>query len=141
MPKTPKTERKRNPELRDQMVYEYVREQIAKENHTPTFREIANALGFSNPGTALTIHRLVEKGLITFEKGMARSIRLTEPPEKVEAKLPLRKGGFFGPELELVDFSEVFQAGSYCEERDYGEPGEFVIYNRLGVEQGTLRKV
>lgn len=125
---------------KDQIVYDFVRRWIVENQSSPTFREIAEGLSISNAGAALAIHRLSQAGRVRFERYTPRSIRLVEGVNLVETRLPLLKeSGFFGSELELVDFSAVFRPGSYCKAIK-GQPGNYKILDHADRELGTLRK-
>lgn len=66
-------------ENKEQLVYEYIRNQIEQMGYPPSVREICAAVGLSSPSTAHGyIKRLVEKGLILQNGSKKRAITLPE---------------------------------------------------------------
>lgn len=62
-----------------QMVYEVLRRTIAQEGIAPSRRELAEMMGYSGHGSVSRhLKKLEEVGLISYEPGAARAIRLPE---------------------------------------------------------------
>jgi repressor LexA len=62
---------------RDKQVYNFIRDKIKTRGYGPTVREIGNAFDIQSPdGVMCHLNALVEKGLITREDRMARSVQL-----------------------------------------------------------------
>lgn len=57
----------------------YLREYIAEHSYGPTLREMMAAIGVSTPSVAAYhLERLRADGLVTFEDGKSRTVRLLE---------------------------------------------------------------
>ncbi len=70
---------------KEQLVYEYICNQIAWVGYPPSVREICSAVGLSSPSTVHGyIRRLEEKGLIVKDGAKKRAIRLPDAFETEE---------------------------------------------------------
>ena len=101
--------------IRQQEVYDFLKEKILARGYGPTIREIAQAFGFLSPnGVMCHLQALERKGWITRDPMLARAIKLTDQPSP--SSLP--SAGALNSEdprqvLErgdTVDFAPLFDA-------------------------------
>lgn len=65
---------------RQQQILDFIQEHIAGEGLPPTYEEIAQAFGFSQPRAAgFHLQALEQKGAIALQAGKARGIRVLQP--------------------------------------------------------------
>lgn len=68
------------PTKNQQLVLEYLQEFIGKNHYSPTYSEIAEHFEWSGGNAAVGhVQLLAKRGLITLQKGKARTIRIPEP--------------------------------------------------------------
>jgi repressor LexA len=96
---------------RQQAIYDFVRERIARDGLPPTWAEIARAFGFRQTRAAQKhLQALEAKGYLTLLPGKARGIRLAGPdarvPGRVEAT-PRSSAPARPPQLELPILGRV----------------------------------
>ena len=75
---------------RQQEIMAFFRQTIAKRGLPPSMREICGHFGFRSPHAAQQhVRALQKKGLITFEPGRSRTIRiLADHPDRQDLSLP-----------------------------------------------------
>ena len=94
---------------RQAAVLGFIRENIGKQGYGPTVREIAEQFKISSPnGVTCHLSALAEKGYITRQKGLSRSIQLTEMAM-----------GPTGLPLIAVEDTEIFDDPDYGYEVQY----------------------
>ena len=92
-------------------VLDFIRQNIEKRGFGPTVREIAEQFNISSPnGVTCHLAALAEKGFIVRQKGLSRSIQLTE-----------MAAGPSGLPLIAVEDIEVYDAPDYGYEIQYIE--------------------
>lgn len=75
---------------RQEAIYEFLRDKIINRGYGPTVREIGTEFGIKSPnGVMCHLKALEKKGLILREQNMSRAIQLTDPPQRMSARLPL----------------------------------------------------
>lgn len=102
--------------LRQQEIYEFIKDKILNRGYGPTVREIGTAFGIRSPnGVMCHLKALERKGLISREQHMSRAIQLTDQPQLKRTSLPL--AGYIAAgrpstadeQIERVEFSHLFQ--------------------------------
>ncbi len=64
-------------EPKEQLVYDYIKENIKKNGYSPSIRDICSALGIKSTSTVhLCLDRLEKKGYIQKENGKSRTLRI-----------------------------------------------------------------
>ena len=64
---------RRPSDQRCEEIYAYITEYVAENGHSPTFREVGNAVGLRSSSTVSRyIHRLVDEGRITIDESKPR---------------------------------------------------------------------
>lgn len=64
-------------EPKEQLVYDYIKENIKKNGYSPSIRDICGALGIKSTSTVhLCLDRLEKKGYIQKENGKSRTVRI-----------------------------------------------------------------
>ena len=67
---------RRPSDQRCEEIYAYITEYVAENGHSPTFREVGNAVGLRSSSTVSRyIHRLVDEGRITIDESKPRATR------------------------------------------------------------------
>ena len=77
-------------EPKEQLVYDYIKENIKKNGYSPSIRDICGALGIKSTSTVhLCLDRLEKKGYIQKENGKSRTLRIeslvTEEQESADS--------------------------------------------------------
>ena len=66
---------RRPSDQRCEEIYAYITEYVAENGHSPTFREVGNAVGLRSSSTVSRyIHRLVDDGRITIDESKPRTL-------------------------------------------------------------------
>lgn len=106
--------------LRQQEIYDYLKDRIVNRGYGPTVREIGSQFGIKSPnGVMCHLKALEKKGLISRESHMSRAIQLSDPPHAI-TELPyfgLLEVGKTFPSYSLddrLDFSDLFSAAESC---------------------------
>ncbi|HEX3855737.1 MAG TPA: transcriptional repressor LexA [Verrucomicrobiae bacterium] len=78
---------------RQQQIFDFIAKRLREGINAPTLREIASHFGFkSSRAAAFHVNALRDKGWLKSEPGLARSLRLTAPLQKIRnplADIPL----------------------------------------------------
>ncbi len=106
--------------LRQQEIYDFLRDKIVNRGYGPTVREIGLQFGIKSPnGVMCHLKALEKKGLISRESHMSRAIQLSNPPQ------PLTELSFLGQLTvgepfpasnpgDRLDFSGLFNSPELC---------------------------
>jgi SOS-response transcriptional repressor LexA len=89
---------------RKQAALEFIRRHFCDRGGSPSYAEIASAIGTTPQRVAAIVADLEEDGEILRRHGAARSIRLPEPADELsdsEIELILRRRGFIMPAVEV----------------------------------------
>jgi SOS-response transcriptional repressor LexA len=89
---------------RKQAALEFIRRHFRDRGGSPSYAEIASAIGATPQRVAAIVADLEEDGEILRRHGAARSIRLPEPADELadsEIELILRRRGFIMPPIEV----------------------------------------
>ena len=62
----------------DDEILSFIRSYIERYGYSPSMRDVSKAIGISISPTKYRLDRLRESGVITFEDGMARTIRVVK---------------------------------------------------------------
>ena len=66
---------RRPSDQRCEEIYAYITEYVAENGHSPTFREVGNAVGLRSSSTVSRyIHRLIDDGRISIEESKPRTL-------------------------------------------------------------------
>ena len=66
---------RRPSDQRCEEIYAYITEYVAENGHSPTFREVGNAVGLRSSSTVSRyIHRLVDEGCLLYTSPSPRDI-------------------------------------------------------------------
>ena len=83
-------------EQKEQMIFNYIRDNIRKNGYSPSIRDICTALNIKSTSTVHTcLERLEKKGYIQKENGKSRTLRIEgispdEPEEEIDvSRVPL----------------------------------------------------
>ena len=61
----------------DETIVNFIKDYISKNGYSPSVRDIGASVGISSAGSMkYRLHKLREKGLITFDDGKPRTIRV-----------------------------------------------------------------
>ncbi len=103
---------------RQREVYEFIKEKIMNKGLPPTVREIGDEFKIKSPnGVMCHLKALAQKGMITREANLSRSIALVDRPTR-KTELPLvgsfpPDGGKLKKESPTVDFMDVLGTGDH----------------------------
>lgn len=89
---------------RKQAALEFIRRHFRDRGGSPSYAEIASAIGTSAQRVAAIVADLEEDGEILRRHGAARSLRLPEPADELsdtEIEMILRRRGFIMPTAEV----------------------------------------
>ena len=94
-------------------LYEWIRNYIKDFQHSPSIRQMMNAMGLKSPAPIQSrLKHLQEKGFISWQEGKARTLQLVdEILEGIPIKGSVAAGGLietFSDVQENIDFSNVF---------------------------------
>ena len=79
---------RRPSDQRCEEIYAYITEYVAENGHSPTFREVGNAVGLRSSSTVSRyIHRLVDEGRITIDESKPRTLTAAAPATN-EGRMP-----------------------------------------------------
>ena len=93
---------------RQQEILNYIKEFFQENGIAPSFREIGQHFGLSSTATVSEhIDTLREKGYLTSESHLARSISLTEDPLKEAVSIPLMGAIAAGQPIEAIQTQET----------------------------------
>ena len=71
---------RRPSDQRCEEIYACITEYVAENGHSPTFREVGNAVGLRSSSTVSRyIHRLVDEGRITIDESKPRTLTAAAP--------------------------------------------------------------
>jgi len=88
-------------------ILEFVSTHIEKHNYAPSYREIGRHFGLSSTATiAEHIESLKEKGYLSHEENLARSIQVNQPDEETSFAIPLMGAIAAGRPIEAVRTNE-----------------------------------
>ncbi len=99
--------------IRQQQVYEFIRDKIRNRGYGPTVREIGEHFHIRSPnGVVCHLKALEKKGLITRERNMSRAIQLTAEPRGLRLAGRIAAGVLHEAveQDERIDFSKMFTA-------------------------------
>jgi len=89
-------------------ILQFISNSIAENNYAPSYREICAHFGLSSTATiAEHIESLRQKGYLTQEENLARSIQLTEPENEGYVTIPLLGSIAAGKPIEAVATQET----------------------------------
>lgn len=101
--------------IRQQKVYEFIRDKIRNRGYGPTVREIGEHFHIRSPnGVVCHLKALEKKGLITRERNMSRAIQLTAEPRGLRLAGRIAAGVLHEAveQDERIDFGKMFTADS-----------------------------
>ena len=76
---------RRPSDQRCEEIYAYITEYVAENGHSPTFREVGNAVGLRSSSTVSRyIHRLVDEGRITIDESKPRTLSAASSGDLLE---------------------------------------------------------
>lgn len=76
---------RRPSDQRCEEIYAYITEYVAENGHSPTFREVGNAVGLRSSSTVSRyIHRLVDEGRITIDESKPRTLTAAASGDALE---------------------------------------------------------
>ena len=76
---------RRPSDQRCEEIYAYITEYVAENGHSPTFREVGNAVGLRSSSTVSRyIHRLVDEGRITIDESKPRTLTAAASSDALE---------------------------------------------------------
>ena len=76
---------RRPSDQRCEEIYAYITEYVAENGHSPTFREVGNAVGLRSSSTVSRyIHRLVDEGRITIDESKPRTLTAAPSGDALE---------------------------------------------------------
>ena len=106
--------------LRQQEIYDFLRDKIITRGYGPTVREIGLRFGIKSPnGVMCHLKALEKKGVISRESHMSRAIQLLDPPQAV-SELPFLGRLTIGKQFQTsqtddrLDFSGLFSSAELC---------------------------
>ena len=106
--------------LRQQEIYDFLRDKIVTRGYGPTVREIGSKFGIKSPnGVMCHLKALEKKGLISREAHMSRAIQLSNPPQ-LQTVLPFLGQITVGEPFpaanpdDRLDFSGLFTSPELC---------------------------
>ena len=77
-------------EPKEQLGYDYIKENIKKNGYSPSIRDICSALGIKSTSTVhLCLDRLEKKGYIQKENGKSRTLRIEGVSPEESSELPM----------------------------------------------------
>ena len=94
-------------------LYEWIRNYIKDFQHSPSIRQMMNAMGLKSPAPIQSrLKHLQEKGFISWQEGKARTLQLVDEIfDGIPIKGSVAAGGLietFSDVQENIDFSNVF---------------------------------
>ena len=94
-------------------LYEWIRNYIKDFQHSPSIRQMMNAIGLKSPAPIQSrLKHLQEKGFISWQEGKARTLQLVDEIfDGIPIKGSVAAGGLietFSDVQENIDFSNVF---------------------------------
>jgi repressor LexA len=131
--------------IRQQEIYDFVKDKIMNRGYGPTVREIGANFSIRSPnGVMCHLKALERKGLISRESHMSRAIQLTDAPQLKRSSLPLAGTIAAGSPLlaeenyETKDFSGLFNSQEhFCLKvrgdsmiEEHIQEGDFVIIKK-----------
>jgi repressor LexA len=131
--------------LRQQEIYDFVKDKIMNRGYGPTVREIGSHFSIRSPnGVMCHLKALERKGLISRESHMSRAIQLTDAPQLKRSSLPMAGIIAAGSPLlaeedyESKDFSGLFNNKEhFCLKvkgdsmiEDHIQDGDFVVIKK-----------
>ena len=76
---------RRPSDQRCEEIYAYITEYVAENGHSPTFREVGEAVGLRSSSTVSRyIHRLVDEGRITIDESKPRTLTAAASGDALE---------------------------------------------------------
>jgi len=101
---------------RQQEIYEYLQDNLARFPHPPTLDELCTALGLSSKGSLhKQIQALIEAGLIEPMNNRRRGIRLVNAEEPVQNGLPFLGYIAAGSPIEAVRQQETVEVPDFLQ--------------------------
>ncbi len=99
---------------RQQEIYEYLVDNLNAFPHPPTLDELCEALGLSSKGSMhKQILALIDAGLVEPMNKMRRGIRLIDPPEPAENRLPFLGYIAAGQPIEAIEQQEQIEVPDF----------------------------
>ena len=76
---------RRSSDQRCEEICAYITEYVAQNGHSPTFREVGEAVGLHSPATVSRyIHRLIDEGRITIDESKPRTLTAAASSDALE---------------------------------------------------------
>lgn len=133
---------------RQEKVLAFVKSYIEHHEFSPSYNEIAEAIGYGAIGRAKEdLDYLEEVGLITRDKYVSRSIRLVNKPESVSYRGQIAAGTPLLAEEDAQDFdlTALFANGNEVltmadHSYQHSAPGDLVVVDEYGNEIAMIRK-
>ena len=76
---------RRSSDQRCEEICAYITEYVAQNGHSPTFREVGEAVGLHSPATVSRyIHRLIDEGRITIDESKPRTLTAATSSDALE---------------------------------------------------------